>query len=432
MPTLSWLSRDKDLTSAEKVPYRLLKEVPEHSYGDPSENLLIQGDNLEALKALKPFYAGRVKCIYIDPPYNTGSAFEHYDDALEHSKWLAMIYPRLELLRDFLSEDGSIWVSIDDREGHYLKVVMDEVFGRKNFVANLIWEKKFSPQNDALYLSDNHDHIMCFAKNLPTWRRNKLPLSEKQQANYSNEDMDPRGVWTASDYTCAKTKDERPNLYYPITNPNTGEEVWPSETRVWAYDRNSTQRNTDENLLWWGKRGTNTRPRIKKFLVLETSSVVPKTILSFSEVGSTQDSRKEVRALGLPSDFQTPKPEKLIQRVLQIATNPGDIVLDSFLGSGTTVAVAQKMNRRWIGVEMGEQAKSHCALRMQKVIDGEQGAFPRIRGGLVGAASDSVSSDRMFLMRAVISILKFGFRILPATSGFRKLNLLFPQKCPER
>ena len=350
MPTLNWLTRDEDVRAASRAPYRLLEEASDLSAGDmDTGNMLIQGDNLEALKALLPFYAGRVKCVYIDPPYNTRSAFEHYDDNLEHTKWLAMMWPRLELLRDLLAEDGSIWVSIDDNEGHYLKVLMDEVFGRSNFVANIIWEKKFSPQNDAVYLSDNHDHIHCFARSKQHWVRNLLPLSEKQKSNYKNEDNDPRGPWTSTDYTCAKTRWERPNLYYPILQPNTGVEIWPNENRVWGYDPEATKRNIEEDRIWWGKEGKNSKPRIKKFLELKETSVVPKTIFLHTEAGTNQDSRREVRALRLASDFQTPKPERLIQRILHIATDPGDIVLDSFLGSGTTAAVAHKMGRRWIG-----------------------------------------------------------------------------------
>ena len=185
MPTLRWLTRDQDVRATEKVPYRLLEEVPSLGYGDrDTGNMLIQGDNLAALKSLLPFYAGQVKCIYIDPPYNTGSAFEHYDDNLEHSQWLAMMWPRLELL----AEDGSIWVSIDDREAHYLKVIMDEVFGRKNFVANIVWQKKFSPQNDAKWISDSHDHVLCFAKNKSVWIPNPLLRTEKMDDRYKNPD----------------------------------------------------------------------------------------------------------------------------------------------------------------------------------------------------------------------------------------------------
>jgi len=228
VPTLDWATRDADMAAADRVPYRLMDDVPALSAGegDPS-GLLVQGDNLEALKALLPFYGGRVRCIYIDPPCNTRSAFEHYDDNLEHAKWLGMIVPRLQLLREFLSEDGSIWVSIDDNEGHYLKVVMDEVFGRRNFVANVVWQKKYAPANDAIWLSDNHDHIHIYAKDKSHWQPIKLSRSTKSDAAYKNPDDDPRGPWKAGNYTCAKSSDERPNLYYAITSPNSGEDLWP-------------------------------------------------------------------------------------------------------------------------------------------------------------------------------------------------------------
>jgi len=196
MPTLRWLTRHEDIKAAQKVPYRLLEEVPDLSYGDADTgNMLIQGDNLDALKALLPYYAGKVKCIYIDPPYNTGSAFEHYDDALEHSQWLAMMWPRLELLRELLSEDGSIWVSIDDREAHYLKVIMDEVFGRKNFIASVIWRKNYAPKSSAKHFSEDHDHILVFGKGADSWVPNPMPRTEKQNKAYKNPDNDPRGAW---------------------------------------------------------------------------------------------------------------------------------------------------------------------------------------------------------------------------------------------
>ena len=234
MPILNWLGRDEALKTATNTPYRLLEEVPELGYGDKTkENMIVQGDNLEALKALLPFYAGQVKCIYIDPPYNTGSAFEHYDDNLEHSQWLSLIYPRLELLREFLSEDGSIWISIDDDEGHYLKVICDEVFGRKNFINNIIWQKKFSPQNDAKWFSDNHDHILCYAKNKEIWRPNLLQRTEEMNARYKNPDSDPRGVWTSGDLS-AKTYSQ--NTDYPIFTPS-GRKVNPPKSRSWIYTK---------------------------------------------------------------------------------------------------------------------------------------------------------------------------------------------------
>ncbi|HRM00292.1 MAG TPA: site-specific DNA-methyltransferase [Acidovorax sp.] len=378
MPTLDWLHRAASFSVANQVPYRLLETVSHHGSSSPdksTDNLLIHGDNLEALKALMPFYRGRIKCIFIDPPYNTQSAFEHYDDKLEHGQWLSMMLPRLELLRDLLSEDGSIWVTIDDNEAHYLKVLMDEVFGRGNFVANVMWEKKFSPQNDAHQLSINHDHVLVFAKRTELWRPKLLPRSSKQLGNFKNPDADARGDWLSVDYTCAKTRDERPNLYYPIRNPLTGKEVLPSPTRVWAYDRESTQKNQDANLLFWGVKGENERPRLKKFIDSVQAGTVPTTVWRHDEVGNNQDAKKEVLALESSGAFTTPKPERLIQRVLQLATNPGDLVLDSFLGSGTTAAVAHKMGRRWIGIEMGEHALTHCLPRLQKVVAGEQGGI---------------------------------------------------------
>jgi adenine-specific DNA-methyltransferase len=379
MPTLRWLTRDDDVRAAEKVPYRLLEEVEGLGYGDrDAGNMLIQGDNLEALKALLPYYAGQVKCIYIDPPYNTGSAFEHYDDNLEHSQWLAMMWPRLELLRELLAEDGSIWVSIDDREGHYLKVIMDEVFGRANFVSNVIWQKKYAPANDTLWLSESHDHIHVYAKNKQIWRPNQLPRSEKSLSVYKNPDDDPRGPWRSDNYTCAKNADERPNLYYPVTNPNTGEEVWPKRTRVWGYGPEKHAEHVAEGLVYWGKDGKAKVPSLKRFLSsLKNAGIKAQTLWTWEEAGHNQDGRKHQLELLGEEPFATPKPESLMDRLIHIATTPGDLVLDSFLGSGTTAAVAQKMGRRYIGIEMGDHAVTHCAPRLQKVVDGEQGGVSK-------------------------------------------------------
>ena len=375
MPTLDWLNRAHAFTTAAQVPYRLLESVSTH--GEPASaqgNLLIQGDNLEALKALLPFYRGQVKCIFIDPPYNTKSAFEHYDDNLEHSQWLSMMLPRLQLLRDLLSDDGSIWVTIDDNEGHYLKVLMDEVFGRRNFVANLAWHKRVSPANDAHYFSNDHDHILVYAKTKAKWTPNKLPRSEAQQKYYTNPDNDPRGPWNSAAYTCAKTADERPNLYYPLIHPKTGEEVWPKRTRVWAFGRETHEEHVRNSMIYWGVDGGASLPRIKKFLD-GSGDVVPRSIWAHEDSGHNQEAMLEGLALFESARFGTPKPERLLQRILQVATHPNDLVLDSFLGSGTTAAVAHKMGRRWIGIEMGEHAATHCLPRLQKVIDGEQGGI---------------------------------------------------------
>lgn len=374
MPTLRWLTRDDDVRAAEKVPYRLLEEVPELGYGDrDAGNMLIQGDNLEALKALLPYYAGQVKCIYIDPPYNTGSAFEHYDDNLEHSKWLAMMWPRLELLRELLAEDGSIWVSIDDPEGHYLKVVMDEVMGRRSFIANIVWQKRYAP-DARVAVSDAHEFILCYSRAPGDFKtqRNLLPLTDAQTKQFKNPDNDPRGAWKADNFTAAGF---RPNQMYEITLPS-GRVVTPPEGRCWRVTREGYEKFANQEMMYFGKSGDGA-PSVKRFLK-DMPGMVPWTWWSHVDSGHSEEGRKQSMELfGRDAAFSTAKPERLIERIIHIATNPGDLVLDSFLGSGTTVAVAQKMNRRYIGIEMGDHAVTHCAPRLQKVIDGEQGGISK-------------------------------------------------------
>ncbi|MDR0556769.1 MAG: site-specific DNA-methyltransferase, partial [Treponema sp.] len=336
---------------------------------------MVQGDNLEALKALLPFYAGQVKCIYIDPPYNTGSAFEHYDDNVEHTIWLSMMYPRLELLKQFLREDGSIWISIDDDEGHYLKVICDEIFGRDNFVCNAIWHKKHTRSNDAKWFSDNHDHVLCYAKTKKIWKPNLLPRTESSLSNYSNPDNDPRGLW-ASGPCHAKTPNEKD--IYEITTPS-GRKIWPPVGTSWRFSKINFQQLINDNRIYFGATGNNI-PRYKRFITDVQDGFVPLTIWPRDEVGDNQEAKTEIKALFEGVPFSTPKPERLIQRIIHISSNPGDYVLDSFLGSGTTAAVAHKMGRRYIGVEMGEQAKTHCAARLKKVIEGEQGGISEAVG----------------------------------------------------
>ncbi len=382
MPILSWLTRDEDLRAAGRAPYRLLEEAPDLGAGDrDAGNMLIQGDNLDALKALLPFYAGRVKCVYIDPPYNTRSAFEHYDDNLEHSQWLAMMWPRLELLRELLSEDGSIWVSIDDNEAHYLKVIMDEVFGRKNFVANVVWQKRTSPDfRNAL--GDGHEHIIVASRCERTIRSqlNFLPLTDKQRAEFKNPDNDPRGAWVSRDFTA---QGFRPNQMYKIKTPG-GTVYEPPSGSCWKNIEEVFLSQKAEGRFWFGQDGKGV-PRRKKYLS-ETLGLQSWSWWPHAEVGSTQESKRELISLfGMDSVFSTPKPERLIQRILHIATNPGDLVLDSFLGSGTTAAVAAKMGRRFIGVEMGDHAVTHCVPRLQKVIDGEQGGISESVGWTGGS-----------------------------------------------
>lgn len=373
---LTWIGKEE----RPRLEPRILLEDQELSYhaghrvteADLFDNRLIFGDNLLALKALEQEFTGKVKCVFIDPPYNTGSAFTHYDDGVEHSIWLSLMRDRLEIIRRLLAEDGSLWITIDDNECHYLKVLCDEVFGRGNFVANVIWQKKYAPANDALWLSDSHDHILVYARNKDRWRPNKLPRTEEQNGLYKNADNDPRGAWMSDNYTCAKTADERPNLYYAVRNPNTGEEIWPKRTRVWAFDQAAHQRHIDENMIYWGKDGKNSTPRFKKFLSkLRSEGRVAATVWLHTEVGHTQDANREQQAFKKSDPFKTPKPEKLIHRILTLATEPNDLILDSFAGSGTTGAVAHKMGRRWIMVELGEHCHTHIIPRIKKVIDGE-------------------------------------------------------------
>ncbi len=377
MPLLHWLTRDKDIHAASETPYRLLEEVRELSCGErDTANMLIQGDNLDALKALLPYYAGKVKCIFIDPPYNTRSAFEHYDDNLEHTKWLAMIYPRLELLRELLSEDGSIWVTIDDNEAHYLKVIMDEIFGRKNFVANVVWQKRYSRENREA-IGDVHDHILLYVKSPEKFKvqRNLLPLGDKQKKLYKNPNNDPRGLWQS---VSLLAQGYRPNQMYEIIGP-TGKKLLPPPGNCWKIIRSEYDKLLADNRVYFGKDGTGV-PRRMEFLST-AKGLVPWTWWPHEEVGHTDESKKESNEIfGGDISFGTPKPERLIQRILQIATNANDLVLDSFLGSGTTTAVAHKMGRRYIGIEMGDHAMTHCAPRLQKVIEGEQGGISEAVG----------------------------------------------------
>jgi adenine-specific DNA-methyltransferase len=377
MPILQWLDREKHVRAAEAIPYRLLEADDTHSAGDPdTPNMLIQGDNLEALKALLPYYAGRVKCIYIDPPYNTRSAFEHYDDNLEHSIWLGTMRPRLEILRNLLSPDGSIWVSIDDNEGHYLKVLMDEVFGRNKFLITNLWQKRFSRENREA-IGDSHDFILAYALDPIAFKaqRNLLPLGEKQRALYRNPDDDPRGPWQS---VSLLAQGYRPNQMYEITAPNGRVHV-PPPGNCWKVIRSEYDKLIKDNRVYFGQNGQGV-PRRKEFLS-NAKGLVPWSWWPHEECGHTGEAKQEVNELfGADVSFGTPKPERLIQRILHIATNPDDLILDSFLGSGTTAAVAHKMGRRYIGIEMGEHALTHCIPRLSKVVEGEQGGISEAVG----------------------------------------------------
>lgn len=354
---------------------RILIEDRDLSYGDRNtENMLIFGDNLLALKALEQDYTGRIKCIFIDPPYNTGSAFTHYDDGLEHSLWLTMMRDRLELLRRLLADDGSIWITIDDNEAHYLKVLCDEVFGRPHYIASVIWRKNYAPKSSAKHFSVDHDYVLIYAKNQEQWKPNPMPRKEGQDDIYKNQDNDPRGRWRPDNLSAR-------NPYslglYPITTPGGRVIDGPPKGRYWAISQDKLNQLDQDGRIWWGKNGNNV-PALKRFLSEVKQGRVPQTFWDYDEVGHTQDAKKEIVLLFGDDVFGTPKPERLMKRVLEITTNPGDLVLDSFAGSGTTGAVAHKMGRKWIMVELGEHCHTHIVPRLKKVCDGtDQGGISK-------------------------------------------------------
>jgi adenine-specific DNA-methyltransferase len=363
MPTLNWIGKDAVINHHHEVKFRLLKDVPEHGSGDPGTgNLIVEGDNLEALKALLPYYAGQVKCIYIDPPYNTGNEGWVYNDNVKsplitewlgkvvgkegetldrHDRWLCMMYPRLALLKEFLREDGSIFISLDDNEIQALRYVMDEIFGAQNFVAVLCWQKIFTVKNSAKHFSDMHDYVVVYAKSKDSWLPNLAARTNEADANYTNVDNDPRGLWTSNAlqsrnfYSKGTYRIECPGGRV-VEGPPAGTFWRMEESKFWELDR--------DNRVWWGNSKNNS-PRIKKFLSEAKQGMVPTTWWTHEFAGTNSGAKTELRSImgDLPS-FMTPKPPELIERILQIATRPGDLVLDSFAGSGTTGHAVLKMN----------------------------------------------------------------------------------------
>ena len=421
---LTWVGKYEE----SAIEPRILIEDPEKSYGDPrSENMLIHGDNLIALQALQQDYAGRIKCIYIDPPYNTGSAFEHYDDGVEHSIWLCLMHSRLKLLWNLLSPDGSIWISIDDNEEAYLRVLCDELFGREHFVSNISWQRTYSTRNDSKGIVNEVEHILCYSKQ-PGWNPNKLPRTAEMDSIYKNPDNDI-AAW-ASDNPFAPGASTHQGMVYAIQHPFTGEMLYPTNGRCWTFGQEQMLEymrgwcdyelrdldDADRRAIVCGVSESEVRTGVKGIVLADSLEVsrqkalavyrrgqwpkfyftkggkggirrktylenvggkLPTNFWPYSEVGHTDEAKKEILKLFSRSPFATPKPERLIARILTLASNPGDLVLDSFLGSGTTAAVAHKMGRRWIGIELGDHAYSHCKVRMDKVVDGEQGGVSK-------------------------------------------------------
>lgn len=393
---LTWIGKDE----RPRLEPRILLEDADKSYHararvtdhDIFDNILVQGDNLLALKALEQEYTGKIKCVFIDPPYNTGSAFEQYEDGIEHSIWLSLIRDRLEIIARLLSADGSLWITIDDNEAHYLKVLGDEVFGRDCFIADISWQKRDGPPNDRK-IGSIHDHVLVWAKSrnggskktLAEESFNLMPRTEKADAQYQiftePDGPDPRGPFRKID-TTANGKGGRfvESLYYAIRNPYSGEEVWPRAGTCWRHSKDEMARLQAEKRLYWGVKGTATTPMRKLYKDEAKQGMTAPSV--WTDCGLNQHASAHMESLfGEKAFFETPKPEELLHRIVHIATNPGELVLDSFAGSGTTGAVAHKMGRRWIMVELGEHCATHIIPRLRKVIEGtDEGGVTKVVG----------------------------------------------------
>jgi adenine-specific DNA-methyltransferase len=412
MPTLNWIGKEKVISHHQEVPYRILE--PQYTFVDgkkvecrESGNKIIHGDNLEALKSLLPEYEGRVKCIYIDPPYNTGNEGWAYNDNVNspkiskwlgevvgkegedltrHDKWLCMMYPRLKLLHKLLSNDGAIFISIDDNEQANLRILMDEIFGGKNFVSTIIWQKVYSPKNSAKFFSEDHDFILVYAKNVETCKINQLPRTEKQLSRYRNPDNDPRGPWKSGDLSARNFYSEGT---YPITAPSGRVIPGPPTGNYWRVSKSNFEKLDKGKRIWWGENGDNV-PAIKRFLSEVQGGVVPQTLWKYEDVGHTQSAKKELHQVldykNSEDVFVTPKPSSLIYKVLQIATDKDSIVLDSFAGSGTTAHSVLSLNkedggsRKFILVEMEEYADELTAERVKRVISGYGEGTKKVAG----------------------------------------------------
>jgi adenine-specific DNA-methyltransferase len=349
--------------------------VPELSYGDSETgNLLVQGENLAVLDELRDELTGAVRCIYMDPPYNNRERYTHYDDAIHHDAWLAGLRGRLERLCMLLRDDGSLWISIDDTGMHYLKVLADEILGRANFVATIVWQHRRSRENRRVF-SNNHEYLLVYARSAERFKatRNLLAPSPEVLARYKNPDDDPRGPWQSISAT-AQAGHATAAQFYELLAPG-GRVHCPPKGRCWVYSQARMDEAIERGEIWFGLGGDGV-PRLKRYLSLGNQGLTPETLWTAELAGTTRDAKRHLLDM-FPDEpvFDTPKPERLMRRVLEIATDPGDLVLDPYLGSGTTGAAAHKLGRRWIGIEQGEHAVTHCAQRMWMVIDGEPGGI---------------------------------------------------------
>ncbi len=433
MPALDFKGKQLIYAHHLTVPSRMLELDAKKSLPSKGEkpclddNLIIHGDNLHALKALLPRYADRVNCIYIDPPYNTGNENWVYNDNVNspmmkewlkgkspvdgedlerHDKWLCMMWPRLQLLRELLAEDGVIFISIDDNEQHRLRMMMDEIFGEENFVANIVWQKKYAPANDTKYFSDNHDFVLCYAKtrangtDKATWERRLLPRTEKQDRLYKYDDKDGKGLWRTDNLT---VKSYSPEYDYPIVNPKTGKEYNPPQGTCWRTSKKQMQVWLKETRVFFGHNGKGA-PQLKRYLQEVQQGIVPLTVWTYDEVGHTDGARKLLKEIfsdqQLP--FDNPKALGLLQRILTIAADKNAIILDSFAGSGTTAHAVLALNkedggnRKFILVECEDYADKITAERVRRVIKGVPKAKDEnLKNGLGGSFTWCALGDEM-------------------------------------
>lgn len=352
------------------------KFIDKYSIGDISatDNLLIHGDNKLVLQSITEFY-GKVKCIYIDPPYNNGENYHHYNDR-DHEDWLNDIITTLKLLKPYLTIDGSIWISIDDNEMHYLKVAADKVFGRNNFISTIAWQQRTSRENRSIF-SNNHEYILVYARNPVEFKktRNLTSLTQDILDRYKNPDNDPRGNWQSVSVNVQDGHAVK-NQFYKIIAPN-GKEHLPPNGRCWIYNEKRMKEEIANNNIWFGLNG-NGVPRVKKFLNDKNKGLTPETLWLAESAGTNKLAKKHLLEL-FPNNkiFDTPKPESLMQKIINIATNEGDIVMDCYLGSGSTIATAHKLNRKYIGIEKGNHIIDLISERMKLVVKGEQGGISK-------------------------------------------------------
>lgn len=432
MPALDWIGKHAVREHHSEVRFRILEESEERQVGDPNaDNLLIQGDNLHTLKSLIPYYSGEVKCVYIDPPYNIGSGDWAYDDKVDspeirgwlnetvggemedlsrHDKWLCMMYPRMMILHELMSEDGSIWMNIDDNEMHHARLLMDEIFGRSNFKSTIVWQKRTSPDS-RVNLGAAHDYILVYAKNKEEIDLNLVPLSGERASDYTNPDGDPDGRWASIDMT-GQTGHATEDQYYEIETPN-GNTYKPPEGRCWAYAKDTFEDLVEKGRVWFGEDGSN-RPRFKKYLH-EAEGMTEWTWWENEKVGHNQEAKKELKEILPEVDFGelTPKPSRLIERILTLATDKDDLVLDSFAGSASTGHAVLKKNadddgnRRFILVELQEEMAQNVA-------------FPRLKRAVEGYPYEGTEKETLIEEKITVRSLKKGDQIYAESEEVKK------------